>query len=340
MAEHPRYTPERDRLHALWETFIVTLVCLNLGLLLFDSLFMLAPIDQTLAVWLPQLHGFYIQRIHAHLVQIDLVFIAFFVFDVLFGWAVALQEKRYARWYYYPFAHWYDVLGCIPLGGFRWLRILRVFALLLRLQRLQLIDMRRWAIYGFVNRYYQLLLEEVSDRVMIKVFTRLQQEIGARDDLAQRLIHEVIRPRKQRLLDDLARRLQGMLEGGYHNNRGAIENYVSGLIHQALTDTPKLHNLRRLPLGERLADGIDEALTDIAGRLLQGAVSGLQSAPFQALARNLADQFFEAWLHQEDNTDLALEELLVDIIEVLKQQIVDRHWSNFVGPQVPVDQPV
>ncbi|HBZ99013.1 MAG TPA: preprotein translocase subunit SecA, partial [Pseudomonas sp.] len=52
-------------------------------------------------------------------------FVAVFLLDVLLGWTVALFERRYARWYYYPFAHWYDVLGCIPLAGVRWLRGLR-----------------------------------------------------------------------------------------------------------------------------------------------------------------------------------------------------------------------
>ena len=113
--------------------------------------------------------------------------------------------------------------------------------------------MRRWAVYGLFSRYYYLLIEELSDRVMVRLFGRLQQEIGASDDLSRRLLQEVVRPRKQRVLNDLSRRLQGMLETGYRDNRGAIEGYVSQLIHQALQDNPEMHSLRRLPLGNRLA---------------------------------------------------------------------------------------
>lgn len=325
----------RNGLHAAWEAFIVLLVCINLGLILFDSLFAVQPINRLLAEWLPAFHQRYESLIHRNFQVIDLGFVAIFILDVILGWTVALFERRYARWYYYPFAHWYDVLGCIPLSGFRWLRVLRVGSLLLRLQRLGLIDVRRWAIFSVVHRYYSLLLEELSDRVMVRLFSRMQQEIGASDDLSRRLLQEVVRPRKERLLDDLSRRLHGMLDNGYRDNRGAIEGYVGSLIHQALANNPEVNRLRRLPLGDRVADTLDDALADIAARLLQGAVDGLQGAQFQRLARNLADECFEAWVYQDEHTDLALEELLVDVIEVLKQQVLDRRWSRFVGPIEP-----
>lgn len=329
----------RDGLHAAWEVFIVLLVCINLGLIVFDSLFIVPPINQAIANWLPDLHQQYDATIHRNFQLIDLGFVAIFVLDVLLGWTVALFERRYARWYYYPFAHWYDVLGCIPLTGFRWLRVLRVGSLLIRLQRLGLIDMRRWAVSGVVYRYYSLLLEELSDRVMVRLFSRMQQEIGASDDLSRRLVEEVVRPRKERLLNDLSRRMQSMLETGYRDNRGAIEGYVGGLIHQALLNNPEVSSLRRLPMGGRVADTLDGALADIAARLLQGAADGLQSPQFQRLARSLADEFFEAWVYQDEHTDLALEELLVDVIEVLKQQVLDRRWSRFVGPIQPPSPP-
>jgi hypothetical protein len=329
----------RDGLHAAWEVFIVLLVCINLGLIVFDSLFIVPPINQAIANWLPDLHQQYDATIHRNFQLIDLGFVAIFVLDVLLGWTVALFERRYARWYYYPFAHWYDVLGCIPLTGFRWLRVLRVGSLLIRLQRLGLIDMRRWAVSGVLYRYYSLLLEELSDRVMVRLFSRMQQEIGASDDLSRRLLEEVVRPRKERLLNDLSRRMQSMLETGYRDNRGAIEGYVGGLIHHALLNNPEVSSLRRLPMGGRVADTLDGALADIAARLLQGAADGLQSPQFQRLARSLADEFFEAWVYQDEHTDLALEELLVDVIEVLKQQVLDRRWSRFVGPIQPPSPP-
>ncbi|HAW39522.1 MAG TPA: preprotein translocase subunit SecA, partial [Pseudomonas sp.] len=94
----------RDGLHAAWEAFIVLLVCVNLALILFDSLFALQPVNTSLANLMPQLRERYQQSIHVNFQYIDLAFVAVFLLDVLLGWTVALFERRYARWYYYPFA--------------------------------------------------------------------------------------------------------------------------------------------------------------------------------------------------------------------------------------------
>ncbi|WP_462381557.1 ion transporter [Pseudomonas sp. Marseille-QA0892] len=334
--QHASPARRRDGIHVVWEGFIVLLVVVNLTLILFDTLFAIGPLSDLLAFIAPSFHAFYANQVHPHFALIDLAFVAVFVLDVLLGWAVAVAERTYSRWYYYPFAHWYDVLGCIPLGGFRILRVLRVVSLMIRLQRLGLIDVRQWAVYRFVDRYWQMLLEELSDRVMVKMFSRLQQEIGSSDDLARRLIDDVVRPRKARVLSDLDRRLSAMVQQGYLGNRTAIEHYVSGLISTALADNNELRNLRRLPMGGRVADALDAALSDIVAKLLQSAVNGVGDQPFRRLAIQLTDEFFEAWLHEGDANDYALEELLVDIIEVLKQQIMDRRWSTFVGPPAPV----
>ncbi len=81
-----RQARRRDKLHAAWEAFIVLLVCINLSLILFDSLFALQPVSAVLADLAPELHARYQQSVHANFQYIDLGFVAIFVLDVLLGW--------------------------------------------------------------------------------------------------------------------------------------------------------------------------------------------------------------------------------------------------------------
>ena len=68
MTEHrvDQQARRRDGLHAAWEAFIVLLVCVNLALILFDSLFALQPVNTALASLMPQLHERYQQSIHVN----------------------------------------------------------------------------------------------------------------------------------------------------------------------------------------------------------------------------------------------------------------------------------
>jgi hypothetical protein len=334
-AAAPAPPPRRhEGLLALWDGLILLLVCLNLALLLFDSLYALGPLNRALAALLPGFHAFYGERIHAHFTSIDLVFVAFFIADVLLGWLVAVVERRHARWYHYPFIHWYDVLGCIPLGGFRLLRALRIVSLLLRLQRLGLIDMRRWRPYRLFDHYYQLLMEDLSDRVMIKICGELQDELNTRDDFSQSVIDRVLRPRKQRLIDGMALRIQSLVEQGYAQNRATLERLVADVVQRALDDNPDLARLKRLPMGERMADTLDGVLTDIVNGLVREAAASLRTRDFRALASRLADQGFDQSL-PSGAQDSALDDVLVEILEVFKQKVLQRRLDQLDGELWP-----
>ncbi|MDG4870709.1 hypothetical protein P8631_22160, partial [Guyparkeria sp. 1SP6A2] len=81
--------------------------------------------------------------------------------------------------------------GFIPVGGFRLLRILRVVSLLHRLHRLGLITVTQWPLYRFFAKYYDILLEELSDRIALRLLGNVQQQITSSDSLSERVIERV-----------------------------------------------------------------------------------------------------------------------------------------------------
>ncbi|WP_275285892.1 ion transporter [Halomonas elongata] len=321
-------SPALERAHLVWDLFIIVLVIANLALLLFDSLFLLPPLNAAFEAVAPGLHGAYERHIHANFLSIDLAFVAVFLFDVLLGWAVAIAERHYHRWFFYPFVHWYDVLGCIPLGGFRLLRILRVISLLHRLQRMGLIDVRRWYVYTVVAKYYDILLEELTDRIAIRMLDNVQQEIRAGDGLSAPVIERIVQPRKQALIREISQRLEAMAGDAYAHHRDDTLRYVRGLVGRTLAESPELKRLSHLPLGGQVARGLEASLSDLACRLVDEALAGLKSAEFSALVEHLAESGFDAWLHTDPQTEQITEQVLMDMLELLKEQIAVKGWQH------------
>ncbi|TFH86884.1 ion transporter [Billgrantia azerbaijanica] len=321
-------SPALERAHLVWDLLIIVLVIANLALLLFDSLFLLPPLNAAFEAVAPGLHAAYDRHIHANFIAIDLAFVAVFLLDVLLGWAVAIAERHYHRWFFYPFVHWYDVLGCIPVGGFRLLRILRVISLLHRLQRLGLIDVRRWRLYGVVAKYYDILLEELTDRIAIRMLDNVQNEIRASDGLSTPVMERVVRPRQQALIHEISQRLEAMAGDAYARNRDDTLRYVRGLVGRTLAESPELQRLGRLPLGSQLARGLEASLSDLACHLVNEALVGLKSPEFSALVEHLAESGFDAWLRTDSHSEQITEQVLVDMLELLKEQIAVKGWQH------------
>ncbi|GHA98579.1 ion transporter [Modicisalibacter luteus] len=325
---HRGLRPGNERVHLIWDLMIVVLVIINLSLLVIDSLFLIPALNNAFEAVSPQAYRAYNETIHENFFTIDLVFVAIFLLDVLLGWAAAIAERRYPRWYYYPFMHWYDVLGCIPLTGLRWLRVLRVFSLIYRLQRLQLIDVRRWSLTKSIAKYYDILLEEVSDRVAIRLIGSVQEEVRNSDVFSRRIVQEVIAPRKQQLVDEITQRLEETLSETCQRNHALIARYVSALVGRTMQDSPEIKRLRRLPFGEQVATAMDQTLSDIANRLVREAIVGLNSPEFTQLMRQVADSGFDALLITDTRTDRITERVLVDILELLKEQVAVKQWRD------------
>lgn len=325
---YPHLPKAVEYAHIGWDFLILAAVIINLSLLLFDSLFLIDPINQAVASIAPGFYDFYDTTIHSRFTIIDLYFVAFFVADVLLGWAVAVAERRYHRWFFYPFVHWYDVLGCIPLSGFRWLRVLRVVSLLNRLHRLRLIDVTRWKSYQFIAKYYDILLEELSDRIALRLLGNVQQQIVASDSLTEQVIDRVIMPRKDQLIHEITQRLEGTVGQAYQQNRTAIMKAIDDLVSRTLRESPEIQKLHRLPMGQTASSAMQASLSGVAQRLVDELALGIHSAEFRQLVEQTAESGFESWLTVDEGSAYVTEQVLYDIIEMLKEQVRRQRWKD------------
>jgi hypothetical protein len=325
---YPRLPKAVEYAHIGWDLLILAAVIINLSLLLFDSLFLIGPINQALAAITPGFHRFYDTAIHSRFIAIDLVFVSFFIADVLLGWAVAIAERRYHRWFFYPFVHWYDVLGCIPLSGFRWLRALRVISLLHRLHRLRLVDVTRWSVYRFFAKYYDILLEELSDRIALRLLGNAQEQIVASDSLTERVIERVIMPRKTQLIHEIAERLEATAGRAYQQNRPAIMAAIDDLVSRTLRESPEIQRLHRLPMGKTASSAMQASISSVAQRLVDEMAQGMHSPAFRQLVERTADTSFDSWLTVDDTSAKVTEQVLYDVLDMLKEQVRHQGWKD------------
>lgn len=116
----------------------------------------------------------YRQTMHAPLKAVGGFFTVFLIFELLARWVLAIINKRYHRWFFFPFVHWYEVLGCFP--QLRALRLLRAFNIgrNLYLRGYQVVP-QKWIETG--KFYYALLLEELSDRVILTATDNFRTQI-------------------------------------------------------------------------------------------------------------------------------------------------------------------
>ena len=311
------------------DVVMLALLMANLGFIIFDWLFMADWFSGLLQSTVPWFHAAYAEQIHPRFFAIDVVFVAIFLTEFFVRWMVSIRRGTYLRWYFYPFLHWYELLGCIPLVGFRLLRFLRVFSMLVRLNRLGVINLRETALGRFVRTYYDLLVEEVSDRVVLNVLEGVQAELATGQPVTHRIINDVVLARRHELVEQLGRRVEEILRQHYDINRDAIHGYVERRIGHAVEHSEDVDRLSKIPVfGGYATRALERSVTQIVQAVIDGAAEDLESAENRQVIEEIVGAAIDVLLDQGDEFHRVTNQMIIDALEIVKERVRVQRWRE------------
>jgi len=296
----------------LLDIIMIVLLLLNLNLIVFDWLFQSETIRDLLEQFLPAFTAWYNVHIHQDFLRIDLIFVAIFLAEFFFHWAEDIYHKRHPKWYYYPILYWYDILGCIPIGTLRFLRLLRFVSIIHRLHRMKIIDVTKNPFFEVFSRFANIIIEEITDRVIIRILRNVKDEIQHGTPIIHKITDDVIKPQKQKLIEWLSGRIRFLAEQNAARYRDDIRTYVDRRIGEAVEQNEEINNLRLFPvIGNQIEAMIEKATADIVFNVINGAIADLGSPDNKVFV--------------EDVTNLLLDDSEVDEEEVhsLNQMVTD-----------------
>ncbi|WP_029654057.1 hypothetical protein [Marinobacter daepoensis] len=306
------------------------LLIVNLTFIIWDSIYNFIAVQNLLRDYVPALQSAY-HPIHERFIFYDILFVAVFLTEFVVRWAYSIKAKIYDRWYFYPFIHWYDLVGCIPVGSLRFLRILRVISIIYRLHQYKIIDFTDTRLFRFVNFYYDAFMEELSDRIVLKVLSGVQEEVRKGSPLFDRIQHDILFPRREMLSDWLSGRVAMAAREGYVPNRGALRAYLENRVDQALKQNHELSRLKYLPVvGPTIQDTLENAVGDIVANVVHQVLEDLASTTNHAFIEDIVNVFLPDRGHapSEPEENEALIRLILEIVDAIKAQVKVKRWRE------------
>lgn len=312
------------------DIIMMILLVVNLSLITFDWIFTVEVVQNALREHTPEFYTYYYENIHLNFSSFDLIFVAAFLTEFVISWIIAIVQKVYYRWFFYPILHWYDLIGCIPVGSLRFLRILRVFSILVRLQNLQIIDLTKTYVYSKFKKYYDVVVEEVSDRVVVNILDGIQEEIAEGGPVVDDIINKVIRPKQDILVEWISRRLEFALERDVLIKKKELDNYVKELIAHSLAKSEELKTIEHLPvMGKMITEAIENTIVNIINEIIDKAISDLASYKNRELVRETTDVIMNSIEYRDQETELneVFKDISIEALEMVKKQVKVQKWK-------------
>lgn len=329
---YPKRLKTRQSGWILLDLIMLLLVSVNIFLFIFYWIYDYHRIQDFFATSFPDLHVV-LMPVYEDFPLIDLIFVSIFLTEFTLRWIVSIVKKEYHRWFFFPFVNWYDLLGSLPFGSFRFLRILRVIALVNRLQRMDILDLRGTYLYSRFRKYRAIIVEEISDRVVLNVLSGVQKEVKEGLPLLDQIVNEVIKPYKPELVNWVSQRLQSVSQSSYERYRDEIQVYVDEKISTAVSQNQEIKQIGGIPVvGPQIAGMLERAIQDIVFSVVNGIIQDLAGRKHGRLLNELSDVILTTLIREEakvDTEDLneIVGRLTVDILEIVKEKISVQEWK-------------
>lgn len=304
---------------------MLALLILNLSLIIFDSLFAVASIKSLLTEHIPGFVKAY-QPIHDNFLLLDLAFVAIFLAEFFVRWIAAVKNKEYLRWYFFPFIHWYDLVGCIPVGAARIFRLLRIISILHRLHKYRIIDLKNSAIFRFFHFYYDVFIEELSDRIVVKVLSDVQQDISGGSNLVDQIQDQVLAPRKVVLhhwVSSLASHIGDSIEDQQVGE--SVREHIASSVSKAVRGNAQVQTLTYVPV---VGSGIERILeTAIADIVVQAVVNILKDMTPNRVG-DILEHGLTAPTLAEKELNIEILDIVNESLELVKEHVATQQWKQ------------
>jgi hypothetical protein len=304
---------------------MLALLLLNLLFIIFDSLYETSSFKNALTWLSPDLVGLYLP-IHNNFILIDLGFIAIFLTEFLVRWVVAIKRKTYMRWYFFPFLHWYDIVGCIPLSGTRIFRFLRVVSIIYRLHKYQIIDLHQFGVIRFARFYYDVFIEELSDRIVVKVLSDVQSEIVLESPLVHEITDNVLKPRKDilnRWLSDMFGHMGASIDD--LETGKIVREHVKKSVSCAVRENSQVSVLNLVPVvGGTIEKTIEVAVADIVIQSIVHLLKDMTPEKIDSLLQHATS----AVPDDETQVNQEILDIMNECIDIVKDHVSEQRWKT------------
>lgn len=258
-----------------------------------------------------------------HISHANTFFTLFLITELVIRWGVAIAKRTYYRWFFFPFVHWYEVLGCFAI--LRPLRLLRVVVIAYRLYLLGYpVLPRSWIKQG--KFYYELILEELSDRIVIHVLDSIADELNYNQTHFV-LVERIIEHHRPQITAALLEVLESSVPAAIQQHQSQISRYVAGAVERSVKNTPELQQiLHLLPVvGNLLSQRLEAIGARLGENLTDELVQPLTTLPnplYGEVAAHIGNLRFPA-----PALEALIDSVTLEALKVLRDQVAIQQWK-------------
>ncbi|ANQ50322.1 hypothetical protein MY04_2954 [Flammeovirga sp. MY04] len=310
------------------DIIMLNIIIFNLLWMVFNSLFETEIVRDALFYILPYPTLLYQDYVFENFYIIEVTFMCFYLLEFLFSWWEATKLKTYAKWYFYPFIHFYDLIGSFP--GMHFFRLLRIFAMLFRWHSQEVINLENLSIYRTILHIKEIVVEEISDAVVINVLEGVKDEVNTGEYGNNKFLNDVVKPYQDNISRLASSKVMNVVRKVHKDREDDLKQYVDVLIEDAVKENQEINDIKLIPVvGNYAAGRLEGAISDIVNTVVNDILKDLSSAKNEEVLREVVYQVIEGVLFTKDKSEDSqlVTELTNKVLDEVIERVAVKQWQ-------------
>lgn len=309
-----------------WDMILMIVLIVNFLWIFFDWLFSMSWFQSFFMEYTPSFYDFYLP-VNQNFDLYDLFFVAIYVADLLVGWLISVFKKK-KHVLDYPISHWYDILGCIPSGSLLFFRLLRVFSIFIRLDKMRILDLQRIYLVKKVIKIANIIIEEVSDRVVLNVLRGVRNDFQEGRPISKAIMSDVVEPQKDKVIDLFFTKFADVSTNTYNEYKDDLKDYIQQKAKDAVKNNRELAKLTAMPvIGTSIRGVIEKSVAATAYETISGVIEDIVSQQGADVLKNITSKIADmVFRDMEEQLGEIVKNVVVSSLDLIEKETNVKQW--------------
>ncbi|MCQ2974416.1 MAG: hypothetical protein MJ211_06345 [Bacteroidales bacterium] len=309
-----------------WDMILMIVLILNFLWIFFDWIFSIPWCQSLFLENTPSFYNFY-YPINQNFNFYDLIFVAIYLSDLIVGWVISIKRKK-KHWLDYPISHWYDILGCIPSGSLLIFRLLRVFSIFVRLDKMKVVDLQKIYLVKKIIKIFNIIIEEVSDRVVVNVLHGIRNDFSEGRPISKSIMSDIVEPQKNKVIDLFFNRFTDISSETYLKYKDDLKQYISLKAKDAVNNNKEISKLTSMPvIGHSIKSTLEKSISQTAFDTINGVIQDVVSLNGTMVLKDITNKVVDSVFQdlQDDFGDI-VKNIVVSSLDLIEKETKVKQW--------------
>jgi hypothetical protein len=167
--------------------------------------------------------------------------------------------------------------------------------------------------------------------VVVNVIEGIQDEVKTGIPITEKIVEEVIVPRKEVLVNFIAHRVQKVTKDQYSTNKEQLRESIKSSVIEAFKQNHNIKILEQVPVvGKAASSALQQSVYDITFQTINNVFEKMATDESRVVIEKITDGIIEAILIKEEDQKLqsTFTDMIVHSLDLVKEQVKVQQWKQ------------